>query len=112
MAFNFVNPLFNSLNLYQPQEMRLLRLQIKIKIIFQRIGGIEDTTPIEIQSSPDEKVSTIIEKYRNISSDLAPNKKFIFKDKELNPSLFLSEAGITDYSVIFVVKFEKIPDNI
>ena len=98
------------------QQMMIQRLnldvKIKIKIIFRRIWDFEDTNPIVIESFPDEKVSTIIEVYRNKSFDLEPNKKFLFNAKDLNPNLYLSEAGITNNSNIFVVKFEKIRENI
>ena len=52
---------------------------------------------------PDEKVATLIERYRNKAGDRDQTKKFIFNDKNLNPSLSLAEAGIAHNSNIFVV---------
>ena len=80
------------------QQMMIQRLnldvKIKIKKIFRRIWDFEDTNPIVIESFPNEKVSTIIEVYRNKSFDLEPNKKFLFNAKDLNPNLYLSEIQL------------------
>ena len=61
------------------------------------------SAPIMIQCMPNEKVSTIIDRYRAKSGDKDPTKKFIFNAKNLAPSLTLSEAGIANNANIFVV---------
>ena len=61
------------------------------------------SAPIMIQCMPNEKVSTIIDRYRAKSGDKDPTKKFIFNAKNLAPSLTLSEAGISNNANIFVV---------
>ena len=55
------------------------------------------------QIGSDEKVSTLIQKYRNKSGDLETNKKFIYNAKTLNPSLNCAEARLSDNSSIFVI---------
>ena len=52
---------------------------------------------------PNEKFENAIEKY-NLMNDNPPIKKFrfIIDDKYLNPSLTLTESGITQDSIIYV----------
>ena len=61
------------------------------------------SAPIMIQCTPNDKVSDIIEKYRNKANDRDETKKFIFNAKNLNASLSVAEAGITNNANIFVV---------
>ena len=56
-----------------------------------------------IQCNPNDKVSDIIEKYRNKANDRDNTKKFIFNARNLNTSLSVAEAGITNNANIFVV---------
>ena len=51
----------------------------------------------------DDKVSSVIEKYRMKANDRDDSKKFIFNAKNLTPSLTVAEAGITNNANIFVV---------
>ena len=78
-------------------------------VIFRTSGakGQEDG-PIMIQYTPNDKVSDIIEKYRNKANDHDDTKKFIFNAKNLNTSLSVAEAGITNNSPIFVVATKDI----
>ena len=55
-----------------------------------------------LKCTEDNKVSDIIEKYRNKSGD-KESRLFIFKKKILNPDLTASEAGISNNANIFVV---------
>ena len=55
------------------------------------------------QIGSDEKVSTLIQKYRNKSGDFETNKKYICNAKTLNPSLNCTEARLSDNSNIFVI---------
>ena len=59
--------------------------------------------PMVIPCMPSDKVSDIIEKYRNKANDRDDTKKFIFNAKNLAPSLTVAEAGITNNANIFVV---------
>ena len=52
----------------------------------------------------DDKVSDIIEKFRNKANVHDDNRQFIYNAKELNPSLSLAEAGFLHNSIIYVVK--------
>ena len=75
-----------------------------ISVIFRTSGqNAPQRPPISIQCMPNEKVSTLIERYRNKAGDHDQTKKFIFNAKNLNPELSLSAAGIAHNSNIFVV---------
>ena len=56
-----------------------------------------------VQSFLDEKVSDIIERYRNKANDFDQTRKFKFNAKMLIPNLTLEETGITNNDHIFVV---------
>ena len=73
-------------------------------VIFRASGDAgQNSAPVMIQCMPHEKVSELIERYRNKTGDRDPQKKFIFNAKNLAPSLSLSEAGISNNANIFVV---------
>ena len=64
----------------------------------------KNSAPIMIQCMKNEKVSTLIEKYRNKTNDRDLTEKFEFNAKALDPQLFVFETGITDGSHIFIVE--------
>ena len=58
---------------------------------------------ISVRCEKNEKVSSLIEKYRNLSGDFDDDRKFIFKAKNLQPNLTVAEAGITNNENIFII---------
>ena len=56
----------------------------------------------------DEKVSSLIKKYRNLSDDRNDIRKLIFNAKNLSPNLIVAETGITNNGNIFITKSEHI----
>ena len=64
----------------------------------------KNSAPIMIQCMKNEKVSTLIEKYRNKTNDRDLTEKFVFNANTLDPQLFVFETGITDGSHIFIVE--------
>ena len=66
-----------------------------------RIG--QNSPSIGVQCMPDEKISSIIEKYRNKSGD-STAEKFIFNSHALSPFLTAAESGLTNNANIFVVE--------
>jgi len=73
-------------------------------VIFRSSGqGGPQQAPVMVQCMPDDKVQSLIDKYRNKSGDNDPSKKFIFNAKNLSPSLSVAEAGIANNANIFVV---------
>ena len=83
------------------------QLNILINVNFRVSGSAsQPISLVNIQSNPEEKVSDIIEKYRNKANDYDDSKKFIFNAKNLNPNLSVAEAGITNNANIFVVRIK------
>ena len=80
-----------------------------VNVIF-RVGGpgSEGRPPIMIQCLLSDRVSALIEKYRNKSGDRDTTKKFIFNAKNLDQSLTVAQAGINNNSNIFVVTTQGI----
>ena len=78
------------------------------KIIYVIFRASDIIAPVTVQCNPEEKVSDIIGKYRNLVNDYDDSKKFIFNAKNLNPSLSLVEAGIKNNSNIFVCRIKGI----
>ena len=74
-----------------------------IPLCFQRSNKLRNRTSIIILSSPNEKVSDIIQKYRAKADDRDSTKKFIFNAKNLNKDLSVAEAGLYNNAHIFVV---------
>ena len=56
--------------------------------------------PIMVQCKLDDKVSSVIEKYRNKTND-QETQNFIFNAKRLNTELTCAEAGLIDNAVIY-----------
>ena len=80
----------------------------KITVIF-RLSWLPDNLPKKepifiYGCDPEQKVSSIIEQYRNKSGDHDHSKQFIYNAKNLSPNLTVAEAGISDKANIFVVK--------
>ena len=58
---------------------------------------------INVQCSSDEKVSDIIQRYREKSGDYDENRKFVFNAKNLLKSLTAAEVGLNNSANIFVI---------
>ena len=91
-----------------PQQMMEMQ-NTSIEVIFRQSGqNQEDIPPKMVQCNLDDKVSSLIEKYRIKSGDRDTTKKFVYNAKILCPSLTLREAGIAHRSNIFVVSTKRI----
>ncbi len=85
-----------------------------ISVVFRPSGSPNNflkMAPTRVLCDPDEKVSSIIEKYRMQSGDYDPDKKFIFNAKNLAPSLTFAEVGLSNNANIFVVSTRGIKAN-
>ena len=103
MANNNMNNMMNLNNMMSPMinmemmnENELPSIKDNINVIFRK------DKPIMINCKLSEKVSEVIKKYRAKSLDNEKNIRFIFNAKELNQSLSVDEAGLTENSNIFV----------
>ena len=74
-------------------------------VLHFKISGEQgrDIPPFIVKCTENEKVSDIVEKYRNLSGDKDKKKKFIFNAKALDLSKTVYDSGITNNSYIFVV---------
>ncbi len=80
-----------------------------INVVFRASGqGGQGKPPLMIQCQLNERVSDLIQRYRTKSGDRDPSKKFIFNAKNLNQSLTIEQAGITNNGNIFVVTTQGI----
>ena len=83
----------------------------EISVIFrQNESGqrYQQIPTIEIKCYTCDKVSSLIERYREKSGDYDKNVKFIYNAKNLRVVLTVYEAGIIDNSNIFVFQYLKI----
>ena len=80
-----------------------------------RAGGLQRQTQqdgsdpgIVIQCTLDEKLSVIVDRYKNKSGDDITDKKFVYNAKNLNLSLTAAEAGLINNSIIFVLNTKNV----
>ena len=78
-----------------------------ITIIFRK-GDEENKSSYSILCALSEKVSDIIQKYKNISLDNDISNTFIFNGKELNLNITVAEAGLTNQANISVITTKKV----
>lgn len=78
---------------------------INIQVIFK-----EKENPLNeiiVETTFNEKISDLLEKYRKLLKDKSiNNKKFIFKNKNLVNSLTVSDAGIYNKCTIIVISLK------
>ena len=100
--FNMIN---NGVMMNQPMMINnfkdIQNNNNKISLFFnQRFGWGEK---IAVTCLKEEKISEIIQKYRNKSGDFDLHRTFIFGARKLNPSLTVMEQGLNDLNTITVV---------
>ena len=96
-----LNPIFNNLDDDNNSKIK------DIRVIFRKSGSDQNGhPPVMIQCLLTDKVSDIIDKYRNKSNNHDKKVRFIFNVKNLDESLTVEEAGLTNFSSIFVVNMK------
>ena len=98
---NNINPMMGNINMNMNQYPNIPK---SFTVIFRRAGDGADKLPIMVNVKENEKISDIIQKYRQKSSNYDINIKFIWNAKDLNHSLTVAKAGLTNNANIFVVK--------
>jgi hypothetical protein len=88
----------NNMNAGNPQTTNSQFINVYFKA-----GANGENGSIMIQCSLNDKISDLIQKYKNKSLEDVSLKKFIFNAKALVPSLTVAEAGLTEGANIFVV---------
>ena len=77
----------------------------QIKVIFRQANGRFASC---VFCLPEEKISNVIDKYRNKSGDYNPYKRFIFNSKDLPQELTVNEVGISNNSNVFIITTSNI----
>ena len=99
---NNINPMMRNTNIKIDQY---LNNPVFFTVFFRESSIVfKNKNPIMVNVKEDEKISDIIQKYREKSSNYDDNLKFIFNAKDLINSLTAAEAGLTNNANIFVVK--------
>ena len=98
---NNINPMMGNINMNMNQYPNIPK---SFAVIFRHTGNDTNKFPITVNVKENEKISDIIQKYRQKSSNYDINLKFIWNAKNLNHSLTVAEAGLTNNANIFVVK--------
>ena len=97
------NNMMNNMNMMNMGLMPIIpEIPKSFNIIFRR--DKETGKPLLVKVNEDEKVSEIIQRYREKYRDFEQNLKFIFNAKELNTFLSVAEHGLSENANIFIVK--------
>ena len=108
MENQMMNQMINNMNIDINTEKQFSNISEIFTVFFEdnysNING--EKKSFSILTKSDEKISEIIKKYRQKSSNYSKNIDFIFNAKHLNPSLTASEAGLK--IVILFESFIKI----
>ena len=95
------NILNNILNNIQNKNENKFNTNFELSLLFKQ--NWEDKPPILIECNFKDKVSDIIEKYRNRANDYYENRKFIYNAKNLESYYSVAEAGLLKNSIIDVI---------
>jgi hypothetical protein len=83
-----------------------------ISVIFRTSGqNAPQRPPISIQCMPDEKVSTLIERYRNKADDHDQTKKFIFNAKNLNQSYLFRQLVLRIILIYLLLRLKEFKEQ-
>ena len=102
---NLINIFNNVNNTNTFQNTNQINTQDKeITIIFRKnSSNNERTRHTSVQCLPNEKISDIIQKYREKSGDNDQSLKFIYNSYKLNPELTVKQADLLNNSNVFVI---------
>ena len=93
--------LINNNNIIKPNPQNSNYVNIFFKL--QKLNG-PDVKPFSVQCSLNDKVSTVIQKFRTKAQDYdVQHEKFIFNGKRLNETLTVAESGLEDNMIVFVI---------
>jgi len=104
------NQMMNVDSMNKPKESEDSQINNYISVIFRKSGDEKNHLPILMQCNKNEKVSDLIERYRIKSGDRDLSERFIYNAKDLNFSLSVEEAGISNNSNIFIFKAKRIKE--
>ena len=105
MMINYLNNV-NQMNYQFIQEMmgnNNNNNNNEITIKFESLNKIV----LSLQVKYDEKISSIIKKYKQLENDLSNNKEYYFENKKINMDLTAAEQGLKNNCIIKVVESKK-----
>ena len=102
---NLINIFNNVNNTNTFQNTNQINTQDKeITIIFQKKTSLDQRKRLTcVQCLPNEKISDVIQKYREKSGDNDQSLKFIYNSYKLNPELTVKQADLLNNSNVFVI---------
>ena len=101
---NMIMPNLNMNNMMMNNKMK----DNTICLRFYKINSEGHTELNSVECSLEDKISDVIQKYREKSNDNEDNLKFIFNSRRLNPSITVNEAGLNNNSLIFISESKRI----
>ena len=96
---------FNSL--YNNFQNQFEQSKNYVTLLFILSNNGEQSPPLTIQCTPDEKLSSVFQKYRMKKIDNT-SEIFIYESKKLNEALTVAESGLSNASKIFVINDEEL----
>lgn len=102
MVNNMNNPLMQNWNMdmMNPNVNNFNNMPNRINIIFKS----EDQESLTINANYDDKISSVISKYKILINDGSNNKDYYFLNKRISPDLTIGEQGLTNNCEIEVRK--------
>ena len=97
----------NDINLNKSTEMIQQTENKEINITFRTGGSNTQVTMTKIKCSLNDRISRVIEKYRNKSGDNDSSKKFVFNARSLNNNSTVAQSGLADGSNIYVISTQS-----
>ena len=104
-AINYLNYV-NQMNYQFIQEMmgnNNINNNNEITVKFESLNKIV----LSLQVKYDEKISSIIKKYKQLMCDSSNNKEYYFENKKINVDLTASEQGLKNNCIIKEVEINK-----
>ena len=110
---NYNQMMINSLNNFNQMNYQIIQGMMgnnninvnnnEITIKFESLNKIV----LSLQVKYDEKISSIIKKYKQLVYDLSNNKEYYFENKKINMDLTAAEQGLKNNCIIKVVESKK-----
>lgn len=118
LVYNTNDPMVNQIeNINTVQNNQCLKQEKKnnnenvgIGLVFRTYDSKNEKNfvLISIQCMSNDKVSEVIQKYRNKANDQEPLKKFVYNAKPLDPNKSIFESGLTNNAQIYVVNIKDV----
>ena len=105
---------FQNMNMFQGDQQAQPQTNSNYINVHFRAGGQMNqnqdpqANDVVIQTTLEEKLSSIVDKYKNKSGANLEDKKFVYNAKNLNLTLTAAEAGLIDGATIFILNTKNV----